>query len=436
MNINAVEERSGNALTIPLHLPWRTPALALRVTIESARTRIHRRDQHDVRRKSQTPRRTRDGHLSVFQGLAHHFERRSLKLRQFVEKKHAVVRKAYLTRRRIGRTAKKSDIGDRVVRRAEGTDGDKVVFPVEQPADAVDLGCLDRFLQRHGRHDPGNPLGQHALARPRSADHKQVVSTSDRDFKSPLHRGLALHIGKIQFVALVVSENRIEVGLRPLHRFLSVEKFETFPQIAHTKDGESLHHRSLRRVFRRNEQRFLPAPPRFDGNGQHAFDRPDRAGQSQLSGDGAIRQPRQVASVRDGQHPDGDGQIEARPLLFNVRRSKIDRRASARPPVTAVRHGGGHAILTLFHRCVRQSDDDHLRVTGPFIHLDLHLPRIGAMQGSGINFGQHSARRGKTAIDSIPEPLLKSKVSPPTKKACSPHAPLSLGFCSLGPVVP
>jgi hypothetical protein len=105
----------------------------------------------------------------------------------------------------------------------------------------------------------------------------------------------------------------------------------------------------------------------------------------------ASSQARQIAAVHDGQHAQGNRQVEARAFFFDIGRSEIDRRASARPTVTAVGHGGGHAVFAFFDRSVRQTNYNNLRVTAPLVDFDFHLERLGTVEGGGIDLGQHDA---------------------------------------------
>ena len=81
--------------------------------------RIHRRDQHELRRKSHRPGRARNRHIPFLQRLPHRFQNAAFELRQFIEKQHAVVRQRNFTRRRIHIPAQQSRIARRVMRRAK-----------------------------------------------------------------------------------------------------------------------------------------------------------------------------------------------------------------------------------------------------------------------------------------------------------------------------
>src|SRR5206468_6950959 len=84
VQIDAVEQRAGHSLAIALHLKRPTTAFALQIAKIAARTWIHRRNEHQLRRKSDAPRSARHSDLPVFEWLSHYFQRRSFKLRQLI----------------------------------------------------------------------------------------------------------------------------------------------------------------------------------------------------------------------------------------------------------------------------------------------------------------------------------------------------------------
>ena len=62
---------------------------------------------------------------------------------------------------------------------------DKPVLTVQQTADAVDLGRLDRFAQRERRQNRWDPLRNHRFPRARRSDAKNEHDREDEgDLKS------------------------------------------------------------------------------------------------------------------------------------------------------------------------------------------------------------------------------------------------------------
>ena len=135
----------------------------------------------------------------------------------------------------------------------------------------------------------------------------------------------------------------------------------------------------------------LPPPARFQRDRQHAFDRAHRAIQRQFAHETEILERSRVDLVTGGDHPERDGQIEARAFLFHVGRREIDCRAPARPKIAAVLNGGGDAIFTFLDRSVRQSNNDDYRVAARGIDLDFDFVSVHAVNGGRINFSQHCA---------------------------------------------
>src|SRR5206468_5958515 len=128
VQIDAVEQWTGDALPISLHLKRSATAFALQVAKIAAWTGIHRRNEHQLRGKRDAACRARHGDLPVFERLAHYFQRRSLKLGQLIEKEHAVVRDAYFTGIRKRAAAEQPNVADGVMRVAEWSDRNERFF--------------------------------------------------------------------------------------------------------------------------------------------------------------------------------------------------------------------------------------------------------------------------------------------------------------------
>src|SRR6266404_9788029 len=110
-------------------------------------TWIHRRSQHEARWKCHRSRRARNRYRSIFERLTHHFEHVALKLRQFVEKKHAVMRERNFSGARHGAAADQSGIADGMVRRTKRPRTHEAARIVEQPGNAVDPRGFNCFFQ-------------------------------------------------------------------------------------------------------------------------------------------------------------------------------------------------------------------------------------------------------------------------------------------------
>ncbi len=81
VQIDAIEQRAGDALAVALHLDWAAAAFALEIAEVTARAGIHRRHQHELGGKCDAPRRARHSDFPILQRLAHHLQCGSFKLR-------------------------------------------------------------------------------------------------------------------------------------------------------------------------------------------------------------------------------------------------------------------------------------------------------------------------------------------------------------------
>src|SRR4029077_19668902 len=161
VQIDPIEQGTGNSLTITLHLHWTAAAFAFQIAEKSTRAGVHRRDQHEFARESQTAGRPRDCYFSVFEWLAHDLERGPFEFRQLVQEQHTVVGEADFARSWKRTSAEQSNVADGVMRRTKRSCRNERSFAVKESGDAVDLGGLDRFIERHRRNDGGYSLGQH-----------------------------------------------------------------------------------------------------------------------------------------------------------------------------------------------------------------------------------------------------------------------------------
>ena len=83
----------------------------------------------------------------------------------------------------------------------------------EQADDAVDLGRLQRLLQRQRRQDRGQPFRQHGFAGARRADQQDIVAARRGDFQRALHRFLAFDFGEINLLLVRLVEDFGDVHL-------------------------------------------------------------------------------------------------------------------------------------------------------------------------------------------------------------------------------
>jgi hypothetical protein len=219
------------------------------------------------------------------------------------------------------------------------------------------------------------------------------VAARDRHFDRALNVALAFNVGEIDLVVLVAGEELAQVAPDRLELFFSPDELESLAQIPHSVDVDPRDHGGFLRVCLRHHDRALSAPPRFERYRQNALDRPDRAVERQLADKAQLGEQIFLDLLRGRDHAERDREIEARAFLLNVGRSEIDRCAPARPIVTAVADRGRDAILAFLHRRVGQAHDHDFGVAAGGVDLDLDFVSVHAVNGRGINPGEHGFER-------------------------------------------
>ena len=86
MQVQAIEERTGNTAAIAAYLIGGAVAAIGRVAVIAAWARVHRGDQQEARRKFHLPGRARDRDGAGFERFAQHLEHVPFEFRQFIEK--------------------------------------------------------------------------------------------------------------------------------------------------------------------------------------------------------------------------------------------------------------------------------------------------------------------------------------------------------------
>ena len=96
LDVDAVQQRTGDPGQVPLNLGRRAQTSPLRIARIPARTGVHRRHEDKRRGKRQRHLGSGDRHALIFERLAQHFEDMAGKFRQLIQKQDAVVRQADL----------------------------------------------------------------------------------------------------------------------------------------------------------------------------------------------------------------------------------------------------------------------------------------------------------------------------------------------------
>ena len=90
LNVDAIEERAGDARAIALDLQRRADAFFLRIGEKTAGARVHGRDQHDAGGIIDRAERARNGDIAVLQRLPHDLEDVAPEFRQLVEEQDPI----------------------------------------------------------------------------------------------------------------------------------------------------------------------------------------------------------------------------------------------------------------------------------------------------------------------------------------------------------
>ena len=151
VDVNTIQQRAGQALLVAADHHRAARAGVFGVAPVTARTRILRADQHEIRREGQAALRAADGDDPVLQRLAQHLQAMLPELRHLVQEEHAAVRQADLAGPRPLPAADQPGVRDGVVRRAEGPVADQRDVAGQHAGDGVDARDVQRLGGGHAR---------------------------------------------------------------------------------------------------------------------------------------------------------------------------------------------------------------------------------------------------------------------------------------------
>ena len=398
MQVDSVEQRARNSGSVLLNLKRAASADVMPVPEMPAGTRVHGRNQNEIRRKNETPGGAADGNRPVLQRLAQHFQNIALEFRQFIEEKHTVVREADFPRLRRSPSSKESCIADRMMRSAEGPGFQQRGIGIQKTENRMDFACFKRFLFRHRRKNPGQTLRQHAFPRSRRPHKKNIVSSRGGDFQCALCPALSLDVMKVRYGRPVrIPEDSARARL----------KRQTFP----TKSGERLRqighrintevpgrHRRLSHVpGRHNQCPELLLRLEFSGRqsgGKHSANRTDRPVQRQFPQNQRLFQRPLRQRARGGNQAKRHRKIKTGPLLAEIGGSKIHQSRPFRMTIAAGKKSGTDPFTAFTHHRIRESHNgnDGLFPASGCIHFNFNRKRVNSHQGCGKGFCQHGTR--------------------------------------------
>ena len=213
----------------------------------------------------------------------------------------------------------------------------------------------------HGRHFEGGvggkrrqqgrqPLREHGLARPRRAEQRQVVPAGGGQLDGPPAALLPGDVGEV---------GRRGLGGRRHHRSGQQRlgpagvRHEPAQRVGRVHRHVRYQAR-LGRVRQRYHHVAQSGPVRGEDGGQYPTDRPDRTVQSQLPEQDQAPQRigRQLAGR--AQQARRHREVEARPVLGQVRRQQVDGHPQAGPLLSGVDDRGPYPVARLDQRRVGQ----------------------------------------------------------------------------------
>ena len=352
-NVDAVEQRPGDAREIIVDGGRRAGAAPGGVAVPAAAAGVHRADELKLAGKARRARRAGNGHHAVLKRLAHDLQRFLAELRQFVEKQHALVCERNFARPRYGAAARQAGGGDRVVRAAERPPAHQRLLLGQKAHDRVDLRDLQRLLAGHIRQDGRQSARQHTLAGAGRPHQEHIVRARRGDLQRPLDIFLSLDVPEIRQLRRVLL--RLPRGLRR-DGLAAVQMRRKLPHVRHRDDAQAAGQRRLSCVLRGNIERGKAGLLRGDGHGQHAVDRPELSLQTQFAQKGA-RLLRKPAQLRRRQNSQQNWQIVERAALAGVSGREVQRDAADRKLEAAVFDRSADALARLPDRRIRQADD-------------------------------------------------------------------------------
>src|SRR5574344_1415834 len=265
LNIDTVEQRTGNLAQIALHCPWRTSTSPRGMVVIATRARIHGSHQHEAGRITNRHFRTGNGDGTVFQRLAENLQHLPTEFRQLIEKQHSIVRQRNLARLGVGASANQRHIRNGMVRRTERALRHQRRFPSYQSRHRMYFGGFKRLTQRQRRQYGRYSFCQHRFSGTRRANHYNIMTTSGSHLKGAFNAFLTPHIRKIG-IKLVDMRSKLITSID--HRrgdgLRTIQETGHLPQCFSAIYLERVHYRSLTGIESRDNQAHEPLLPRLD----------------------------------------------------------------------------------------------------------------------------------------------------------------------------
>ena len=314
--------------------------------------------------------RPRHRHPPRLQRLPQRIEHRTLKLRQFVEKQHAQMRKAHLPRPHLQPAADQRRHRRAMMRCAIGPPPDQPPI-LQQPRHRCHHRHFQRLRRRQVRQYPRQTGRHQRFARTRRPRHNQIMPARRRNLQRALGDFLPLHLPQIGTVHTRLHYAR-------LRRRQRRDALEMVEQRKQSRRADHLD-RSRPRRFRPLRRGADQSQPLF-GCVQRRQQHPRRSGntpvQPQLAHHHIGRQRLGIDHPHRAQQPQRDRQVVMRSLLGQVGRRQVHRDPLRRQRQPDRGQRRAHPLPAFGHCLVRQPDDRERRHPRRKLHLHLDRPRL------------------------------------------------------------
>ena len=299
-DINAIQQRAGDAAGVLPHGALGAGATAAGVAVPAAFAGVHGANQHKFCRVGHCAYDPGNGHLAVFQGLAHHIQGVLAEFRQFIQEQYALVSHRDLAWAGIAAAAGQAGIGDGMVGIAEGTGCHQGLLGRQHTHHRIDLADLQGFLPGHIRQDTGQTLREHTLAGAGRPNEQHIMAAGGRHLQGTLHILLAHHILEVR--------NMEFLGCRHPDRLLRQLDFavEGGDQLRHGVDAVDRRPTGqgcFCRILRGHKECLDAGLLRSQGHRQHTADRANGTLQAHLTdeGTGGARPAHRAGGGKDAQ---------------------------------------------------------------------------------------------------------------------------------------
>ncbi len=273
-------------------------------------------------------------------------------------------------RARPGDAAAAADDGRdrrRVVRVLERRTADQRVPRGQQAGHRVHGGDLEGLLDRQRRQQPGEPLGEHRLARAGRAEQEQVVPSGGGDLDGGAPGRLPGDVGEVGQRRGVVGR----LGHRVVGDRLAAQQGEQLAQRGDPDGVDAGQQAGLGEVGPRHDDPLHPGPGRDQDGRQHPADRADLTVEAELAEQHDAVERRRRQHPGRGEHGRRQGQVEAAAALGQRRRRQPEGDALGRPLLAGVDDGGAHPVAGLAEGGVGHAGDGQAGQALREVGLDL-----------------------------------------------------------------